>query len=318
MRDRVIDILDMDVHDIIQQRSQLGLQNKSMIDHQIFSNEENIVPKIDMEIPISDKSLNIPGKNIKNSDKGDLQLDGITLISNNSLLAETSLDVGTTSPRIDENISNIESPEMDSFQTQITRKNNVSNNDTSLEEIADIDELMLDKIMIQNHNKGALKGDTTIVAKNPLIEKPHMQVSLAINDLVLSNKKEMTINLFPETLGKVEVKIISSVSEIEMSKIEVIKITAEKRDSLEIVEKSRIDIEKSLKEVGSMKEGCSIEFEMNKGNSGEGNEDAYFDSLEERVNWMSKFSDVISKGDGLDHKEINPKNGTNNIVNKIV
>ncbi len=127
--------------------------------------------------------------------------------------------------------------------------------------------------------------------------KPDMQVSLAVREVLnVSNnvgKKEITINLFPEALGSVKVEILSVLGENGVRKIESIKIIAEKRETLEILEKSRIDLEKNLKEVTNTKEETSLQFEMN--HQGKGSSGAYFDSQQERDNWMNNFAPLVAK-----------------------
>lgn len=118
------------------------------------------------------------------------------------------------------------------------------------------------------------------------------QVTSSIRELLVAQdnggKKEITINLFPEKLGAVKVEIISVLGEDGARKVESIKFTAEKRETLEILEKSRLELEKTLKEVNSTNEETSLEFQMNRdGQNGQAG--AYFDSLKERDNWMNSF-----------------------------
>jgi flagellar hook-length control protein FliK len=120
----------------------------------------------------------------------------------------------------------------------------------------------------------------------------HEQVTSSIKEMLVqqnnSGKQEITINLFPEKLGAVKVEIISVLGEDGARKVESIKFIAEKRETLEILERSRLELEKSLKEVTNTGEKTSLEFEMNRDgqNSQAG---AYFDSFEERSNWMNSF-----------------------------
>jgi len=118
------------------------------------------------------------------------------------------------------------------------------------------------------------------------------QVASSIKEMLVAQdnngKKEITINLFPEKLGAVKVEIISVLGEDGARKVESIKFVAEKRETLEILEKSRLELEKTLKEVTSTNEETSLEFEMNRdGQNGQAG--AYFDSLKERDNWMNSF-----------------------------
>ncbi len=135
-------------------------------------------------------------------------------------------------------------------------------------------------------------------AKN-LLPKPDMQISLAVKEVlsVSSNagKKEITINLFPEALGPIKVEILSVLGENGARKIESIKVIAEKRETLEILEKSRMELEKNLKEVTNTKEEASLQFEMN--HQGKGSSGAYFNSTEERDNWMNNFVGLVAEED---------------------
>ena len=135
-------------------------------------------------------------------------------------------------------------------------------------------------------------------AKN-LLPKPDMQISLAAKEVlsVSSNagKKEITINLFPEALGPIKVEILSVLGENGARKIESIKVIAEKRETLEILEKSRMELEKNLKEVTNTKEEASLQFEMN--HQGKGSSGAYFNSTEERDNWMNNFVGLVAEED---------------------
>ena len=135
-------------------------------------------------------------------------------------------------------------------------------------------------------------------AKN-LLPKPDMQISLAVKEVlsVSSNagKKEITINLFPEALGPIKIEILSVLGENGARKIESIKVIAEKRETLEILEKSRMELEKNLKEVTNTKEEASLQFEMN--HQGKGSSGAYFNSTEERDNWMNNFVGLVAEED---------------------
>lgn len=140
----------------------------------------------------------------------------------------------------------------------------------------------------------SFRENAQIGGKQASAPVPTNQVSLAVNEAInasdaTSGKKQITISLFPDTLGHVKVEIISAAGKDGASKIESIKIIAEKRETLEILEKSRIDLQKSLKEVTDSKEESSLEFEMNQGNDGNQKGD-YFETLQERENWMNKFT----------------------------
>ncbi len=146
----------------------------------------------------------------------------------------------------------------------------------------------------------SFRENVQIGGKLTSAQAPTNQVSLAVNEVInasdiKSGKKQITISLFPDTLGHVKVEIISAVGKDGVSKIESIKILAEKRETLEILEKSRADLQKSLKEVTGSKEDSALEFEMNQNNNGNQKGD-YFETLQERENWMNKFSNLNEEG----------------------
>ncbi len=127
--------------------------------------------------------------------------------------------------------------------------------------------------------------------------KPAMQVSLAVSEVLnsssASGQKQITINLHPQTLGAVKVEILSQVGHDGASKVESIKISADKHETLVMLEERRAELAKSLKEVnGAEEKEASLQFEMSQ-DQGKG-QGAYFTSLEERNNWMSKFVGLVA------------------------
>ena len=133
-------------------------------------------------------------------------------------------------------------------------------------------------------------------AKRSEMPKPAMQVSLAVSEVLNSSsagKKQITINLYPQTLGAVKVEILSQVGHDGASKVESIKISADKHDTLVMLEERRAELAKSLKEVnGTEEKEANLQFEMSQ-DQGKG-QGAYFTSLEERNNWMSKFVGLVA------------------------
>ncbi|MEM6338378.1 MAG: hypothetical protein AAF673_00420 [Pseudomonadota bacterium] len=134
-------------------------------------------------------------------------------------------------------------------------------------------------------------------SKRSEMPKPAMQVSLAVSEVLnsssASGKKQITINLYPQTLGAVKVEILSQVGHDGASKVESIKISADKHDTLVMLEERRAELAKSLKEVnGTEEKEAHLQFEMSQ-DQGKG-QGAYFTSLEERNNWMSKFVGLIA------------------------
>lgn len=133
-------------------------------------------------------------------------------------------------------------------------------------------------------------------AKRSEMPKPAMQVSLAVSEVLNSSsagKKQITINLHPQTLGAVKVEILSQVGHDGASKVESIKISADKHDTLVMLEERRAELAKSLKEVnGTEEKGATLQFEMSQ-DQGKG-QGAYFTSLKERNDWMSKFVGLVA------------------------
>lgn len=148
--------------------------------------------------------------------------------------------------------------------------------------------------------------------------KPDMQISLAVKEVLNvsgnEGKKEVIINLFPEALGPIKVEILSVLGENGARKIESIKVIAEKRETLEILEKSRMELEKNLKEVTNTKEEASLQFEMN--HQGKGSSGAYFSSSEERDNWMNNFVTEEDSVNGIvEYESQNPGYITEDSIN---
>jgi hypothetical protein len=121
--------------------------------------------------------------------------------------------------------------------------------------------------------------------------KPGQQVFIAVKEALSEPgaivKKEITINLFPESLGHVKVEISSILSDNQEKKIQNIKFITNNKETLEILEQSKADLEKNLKSVSDIKEDASLQFEMNQQNNKNNNN--YFESSEERDNWMNNF-----------------------------
>ena len=146
-------------------------------------------------------------------------------------------------------------------------------------------------------------------AKRSEMPKPAMQVSLAVSEVLNSSsagKKQITINLHPQTLGAVKVEILSQVGHDGASKVESIKISADKHDTLVMLEERRAELAKSLKEVnGAEEKEANLQFEMSQ-DQGKG-QGAYFTSLEERNNWMSRFVGLVADDElqtGSDSHEV--------------
>ncbi len=102
------------------------------------------------------------------------------------------------------------------------------------------------------------------VANNFSDNIPHRadQISLAIKAGVQNGRKEISINMYPETLGNVDVKL-----EFNKDQIVAIKIFAEKAETLNILIKDIAVLEKSLSEVVKA-DNASLSFNLKDGQNG--------------------------------------------------
>lgn len=118
------------------------------------------------------------------------------------------------------------------------------------------------------------------------------QIADALKPIIISSKNHITISLYPEALGTVDVRI-----DYEKDKgsgivaIKNIKIIAEKKDTLELLERSQSDLKKALSEIVKTQEGF-LQFGMKKEDQSNNGNGSYFKDQEERQNWMNKFSDT--------------------------
>ena len=146
-----------------------------------------------------------------------------------------------------------------------------------------------ESVFVASSTRNASYTTTQSANKSDLL--PNEQISSSIKETFAtvqsSGKKGITINLFPETLGPIKIEITSIVAQNGVKKLESIKVLTDRRETLEILERSRVDLEKSLKEVSKTKEDTSLQFEMNQQNNGQKNH--YFASLDDKNHWMNNF-----------------------------
>jgi hypothetical protein len=181
----------------------------------------------------------------------------------------------------------------DQLLSDINSKNDNLNSKSSLGSYGAILEKTSDEIF-----SVTFKGQVPGLLRNDAL-KPEMQVSLAVKEILNTNSantKQIIINLHPQTLGAVKVEILSQLGHDGASKIETIKITADKHDTLIMLEERRADLAKSLKEVSGAKEDANLQFEA-KQDQGKGQQGAYFSTHEERDNWMSQFGGLVTESD---------------------
>ena len=137
--------------------------------------------------------------------------------------------------------------------------------------------------------------------KGEEMPKPATQVSLSVIEALNSNatngKKTIIINLFPQALGPVRVEVLSVAGKDGVRQIESIKFIADKRETLSILEAAKEKFVELTTKATNIKEETSLEFEMNQGDRGQ--KTGYFESSEEKDIWMSQFSDLTMKDDGM-------------------
>ena len=140
--------------------------------------------------------------------------------------------------------------------------------------------------------------------KGEEMPKPATQVSLSVIEALNSNatngKKTIIINLFPQALGPVRVEVLSVAGKDGVRQIESIKFIADKRETLSILEAAKEKFVELTTKATNIKEETSLEFEMNQGDRGQ--KTGYFESSEEKDIWMSQFSDLTMKDDGMQVK----------------
>ena len=125
-----------------------------------------------------------------------------------------------------------------------------------------------------------------------IISYPKLEIQVSNTIIELSNnsqigKNEVIVNLFPEELGSITVKIVSVMSDDNVKKIQNIKITCQNQQTAEILENNRKDLDKILKTITSIDEETKLEFEMGKEQQNQNN--SYFENNEDRNNWMKNF-----------------------------
>lgn len=117
-------------------------------------------------------------------------------------------------------------------------------------------------------NDGKLSIDFKEIANLPEENIPHRadQISMAVRSAVGRGQSEISLRMYPEDLGAVDVRIEFS----EVGKVQSIKFFATKESTLELLQKDYSILERSLKEVVNA-EDASLSFNLRDG-KGEGSE----------------------------------------------
>lgn len=138
--------------------------------------------------------------------------------------------------------------------------------------------------------------------KSASIMKPEQQMTMSLKHAISQGKSEVSISLYPRSLGHVDIKIEFASTPSGQNEVQKVVITADRASTLKIFENTKIQLETALAELKkeaattvteTNKKETSLEFEMRNGNGGEKNE-SYFGSFEERENWMNKFQNLTS------------------------
>ncbi len=146
------------------------------------------------------------------------------------------------------------------------------------------------------------------------------QVSMSVKHAIASNRSEIKINMHPKALGAVDVTLELIRGEAGEQIITNIKISAENKHTLEILEKSQIELQKILSEVKESKD-ASLEFNMKKQDDEQGK--LLYSNSEEREAWMNQFE--VNEDGSNDEKSISSvlqdnksKNDSDLHLNKLI
>lgn len=157
-----------------------------------------------------------------------------------------------------------------------------------------------------NNSKEMVVDFTHITEKTESIPEPAEQLNISLKHAISSGKSELKINLYPRSLGAIEVTIeLHKNSSTGESTVNKIKISAESRQSLEMLEKSQAELARALSEVRESKD-ASLEFNM-KEREDSNQHDMHYSNQEEREKWMEKFADASETAVGdvsLDEAEL--------------
>ncbi len=148
----------------------------------------------------------------------------------------------------------------------------------------------------------SFNSDSLVVDNKTSIIKPQEQLSLSLRYAVSQDKSEVTINLYPKSLGAIDVKIEFATNSSGQSEVQKVIIVAERNSTLKLLENTKSHLETALAELkkeaastvtDTSKKETSLQFDMRDGNNGQPNE-GYFGSFDERANWMNKFRNLTA------------------------
>lgn len=138
------------------------------------------------------------------------------------------------------------------------------------------------------------------------------QVISSLKFAVSQNKNQVKINLYPQALGAIEVSIEFARTDNGEKSIKSIKIYADNKMTLDILEKSQAELQKSLAEVVESNE-ASLEFDMKNNQDNKGSHLLYENS-DERKKWMEKFvndeAEIIDNNLSNEHTDLSIDNSS--------
>jgi hypothetical protein len=241
----------------------------------ISSNVKSILADHDQTIHISYLPLQI-----------DKKLNVVKESVNENLMVEEELDILPEELVIDTNLENNNGNTRSKFTSEISNFGGV----------------------VETGNNGKL---TVSFKDNSAIDQgdiPHKseQITLSIKEAIATGKTSVTVNMYPKALGSIEIQIqFNTVSGKQV--IESIKITADRRDTLDIIQRSEMELRKNLTEVTQSSNDTSLEFNL-KHNEGNNSRENYFQNSKERENWMNKFQNT---SENQSDKNLNTANSYN-------
>ncbi|RTK92136.1 MAG: flagellar hook-length control protein FliK [Rickettsiales bacterium] len=219
-------------------------------------------------------SLNVQFKENNNIDK---QITLSSAAHSNVILADTNIDK-KTSDEADLSLINTEDEIIIDTASKFENFDKKNNND----DFKNGDELLQFSPLKNN-----IRQSNSSVISYPKLETQVSNAIMELSNNTQIGKNEVIVNLFPEELGSITVKIVSIMGEDNGKKIQNIKITCQNQQTAEILENNRKDLDKILKTITSIDEETKLEFEM--GKQPQDQNSSYFENNEDRNNWMKNF-----------------------------
>ncbi len=123
------------------------------------------------------------------------------------------------------------------------------------------------------------------------LQNPAEQIAVQINKMAKDGKEEMTINLRPPELGKVQVKLAFSSD----GRVQVM-VTADNQNALDLLAKDQSSLHKALQDAGLQTDSSSLEFSLNEGS----HNGTFAQNKAQRNSENTEFSRITLEEDLLD------------------